>query len=218
MRPTAGLSLLHVEAAAGRAGRLLGKSVLDRMLGVLLFLVAVPFVAVSAALVAATSTGNPFYRQLRIGLNGKPFTMWKIRTMVKDADRRRDHVLHQNDRDGLMFKMHRDPRVTSVGRVLRRLSLDELPQLWNVVNGTMSLVGPRPPLPSEYDKYHDQVHRRLRVKPGVTGLWQVSGRADLSWDESIRLDLRYVDNWSIALDLQILWRTARAVLTGFGAY
>ncbi len=144
--------------------------------------------------------------------------MWKIRTMVKDADRRLEGILDLSDRDGLMFKMRRDPRITPVGRVLRRLSLDELPQLWNVVTGTMSLVGPRPPLPSEYRGYHDQVHRRLRVKPGVTGLWQVSGRADLSWDESIRLDLRYVDNWSLALDLQILWKTARAVVMGSGAY
>ncbi|HEX3004171.1 MAG TPA: sugar transferase [Angustibacter sp.] len=218
MRPTAGLSLLHVEAAAGRAGRLLGKAILDRLLGLMLFLMALPVIVVSAVLVLVTSPGNPFYKQERIGRDGHPFTMWKIRTMVMDADRLRAGVLDHSDRDGLMFKMRRDPRITPVGRVLRRLSLDELPQLWNVVNGSMSLVGPRPPLPSEYIRYHDQVHRRLRVKPGVTGLWQVSGRADLSWDESIRLDLRYVDNWSIALDLQILWKTARAVLTGSGAY
>ena len=115
-----------------------------------------------------------------------------------------------------MFKMHADPRVTKVGKVLRRFSLDELPQLWNVVKGDMSLVGPRPPLPSEYEAYHDAVHRRLRVRPGLTGLWQVSGRADLTWEESVRLDLRYVDNWSIALDLQILWKTARAVVQGSG--
>jgi lipopolysaccharide/colanic/teichoic acid biosynthesis glycosyltransferase len=114
--------------------------------------------------------------------------------------------------------MRADPRITPVGKVLRRLSLDELPQLWNVVKGDMSLVGPRPPLPQEYEQYHDAVHRRLRVRPGLTGLWQVSGRADLTWEESVRLDLRYVDNWSIALDLQILWKTARAVVHGSGAY
>jgi lipopolysaccharide/colanic/teichoic acid biosynthesis glycosyltransferase len=197
---------------------LLGKAVLDRAVGVVLFVATLPVVVVPALLVAATSVGNPFYRQTRIGRDGRPFTMWKIRTMVSDADQRRDDILDQTDRDGLMFKMRRDPRVTAVGRVLRRYSLDELPQLWNVVAGSMSLVGPRPPLPIEYRQYHDQVHRRLRVKPGITGLWQVSGRADLSWDDSIRLDLRYVDNWSIALDLQILWKTLRAVVMGSGAY
>jgi exopolysaccharide biosynthesis polyprenyl glycosylphosphotransferase len=218
MRPTAGLSLLRVEAANNRAGRLLGKAVLDRTLGLALFLLALPLIVGSAVLVALTGGGSPFFRQTRIGRDGRPFTMWKIRTMTKDADERRDEVLAHSDRDGLMFKMHDDPRVTTIGRALRRLSLDELPQLWNVVAGSMSLVGPRPPLSTEYRQYHDQVHRRLRVKPGITGLWQVSGRADLSWDESIRLDLRYVDNWSIALDLQILWKTARAVLGGSGAY
>jgi exopolysaccharide biosynthesis polyprenyl glycosylphosphotransferase len=218
MRPTAGLSLLHVQAANNRAGRLLGKAVLDHTVGLALFLVALPVIIGSAVLVALTSRGSPFFRQTRIGRDGRPFTMWKIRTMTKDADDRRHQVLARSDRDGLMFKMHNDPRVTPVGRALRRWSFDELPQLWNVVVGSMSLVGPRPPLPTEYGQYHDQVHRRLRVKPGITGLWQVSGRADLSWDESIRLDLRYVDNWSIALDLQILWKTARAVLGGSGAY
>lgn len=217
MRPTAGLSLLCVEAAS-RGNRLLCKMLLDRFVGLLLFLLALPTIVLAAVLVAATSPGNPFYRQERVGLDGKPFIMWKIRSMVQGAEGQNCAILHRSDRDGPMFKMRRDPRTTPIGRVLRRLSIDELPQLWNVVTGSMSLVGPRPPLPREYHQYHDQVHRRLCVKPGVTGLWQVSGRADLSWDESIRLDLRYVDNWSIALDLQILWRTARAVLTGSGAY
>jgi len=154
-----------------------------------------------------------------MGRDGHPFTMWKLRSMVTDADKLRTaELLSQSDRDGLMFKMRRDPRITRVGAWLRRYSLDELPQLWNVVRGDMSLVGPRPPLRSEYDQYHDAVHRRLRVKPGLTGLWQVSGRADLSWEESVRLDLRYVDNWSVALDLQIMWKTGRAVLFGPGAY
>jgi lipopolysaccharide/colanic/teichoic acid biosynthesis glycosyltransferase len=138
--------------------------------------------------------------------------------MYEDADARRATLLGQSDRDGLMFKMHDDPRVTPVGRVLRRYSLDELPQLWNVLRGDMSLVGPRPPLPEEVDAYRDAVNRRLRVRPGLTGLWQVSGRADLTWDESVRLDLRYVDNWSVAMDLFILWKTARVVLRGSGAY
>jgi exopolysaccharide biosynthesis polyprenyl glycosylphosphotransferase len=218
MRPTAGLSLLHVESASSRVSRLVGKWVLDRTLGTVLFLLSLPIVALAAAAVALTSRGGAFYRQTRVGRDGEHFTMWKIRTMVANADQLRVEILPDSDRDGLMFKMHRDPRVTRVGSVLRRFSLDELPQLWNVMTGTMSLVGPRPPLPEEYRQYHDQVHRRLRVKPGVTGLWQVSGRADLPWDESIRLDLRYVDNWSLALDLQILWKTLRAVLLGSGAY
>ncbi|MGL5830019.1 MAG: sugar transferase, partial [Angustibacter sp.] len=130
----------------------------------------------------------------------------------------RAELLEHSSRDGLMFKMKADPRITKVGAILRRYSVDELPQLLNVVRGDMSLVGPRPPLPAEYEQYHDAVHRRLRVRPGLTGLWQVSGRADLTWDESLRLDLRYVDNWSIALDLLILWKTARAVLGRSGAY
>jgi exopolysaccharide biosynthesis polyprenyl glycosylphosphotransferase len=218
LRPAAGLSLLHVEPPSARHGRLLGKSVLDRVLGTLLLLLAVPLIVAGAVLVKATSRGPAFFSQTRIGLNGVPFTMWKLRSMHVDAEQRRIDLLRFDDRDGLMFKMRRDPRVTPVGRWLRRLSLDELPQLWNVVTGDMSLVGPRPPLRTEYDQYRDAVHRRLRVKPGLTGLWQVSGRADLPWEESIRLDLRYVDNWSVALDLQILWKTARAVVSGSGAY
>ena len=147
-----------------------------------------------------------------------PFRLYKFRSMVVDAEEQRSHLLDHNDRDGLMFKMHADPRITRVGGWIRRYSIDELPQLVNVALGQMSLVGPRPPLPEEVEKYADHVRRRLLVPPGLTGLWQVSGRADLSWEESIRLDLRYVDNWSFAFDLQILWKTGRAVLGGSGAY
>jgi exopolysaccharide biosynthesis polyprenyl glycosylphosphotransferase len=219
VRPAAGLSLLHVDTPEDHEGRLLGKALLDRSLGIVLFVLALPVIAVSAVLVKATSRGPAFFAQERMGRDGQPFTMWKLRSMVTGADAlRTTALLEQSDRDGLMFKMRRDPRITRVGGWLRRYSLDELPQLWNVVRGDMSLVGPRPPLRSEYDQYHDAVHRRLRVKPGLTGLWQVSGRADLSWEESVRLDLRYVDNWSVALDLQIMWKTGRAVLFGSGAY
>ena len=144
--------------------------------------------------------------------------MLKFRSMVVDAEALREQLLEQSDRDGLMFKMREDPRVTPVGAWLRRYSLDELPQLFNVLRGSMSLVGPRPPLPEEVAEYGDDVRRRLLVRPGMTGLWQVSGRADLSWEESVRLDLRYVDNWSLAIDLLILWKTVRAVLRGGGAY
>ncbi len=158
------------------------------------------------------------FRQFRIGEDGRPFEMLKFRSMVVDAEDRRAELEGGDDGNGVLFKMRRDPRVTRVGAVLRRFSLDELPQLWNVVRGDMSLVGPRPPLPQEVIEYSDDATRRLRVRPGMTGLWQVSGRSDLSWEESLRLDLRYVDNWSLALDALILWRTWRAVLRRDGAY
>jgi exopolysaccharide biosynthesis polyprenyl glycosylphosphotransferase len=218
LRPAAGLSLLHLESPSSRPGRLIGKAVLDHLLGSVLLLLATPVILVAAVAVKLTSPGPAFFTQTRMGLDGRTFTMFKLRSMVVDAEQRRQSLLAQSSRDGLMFKMRRDPRVTSVGSLLRRYSLDELPQLFNVVRGDMSLVGPRPPLTSEYEQYHDAVFRRLRVKPGLTGLWQVSGRADLSWEESVRLDLRYVDNWSLALDLLILWKTARAVLGRSGAY
>src|SRR6185503_2425478 len=159
--------------------------------------------------------GPALFRQTRVGRDGSHFTLWKFRTMVVGADR---VALASNDVDGPLFKLRADPRVTPVGRVLRRWSLDELPQLVNVLRGEMSLVGPRPPLPSEVARYGDDVRRRLLVKPGLTGLWQVSGRSDLPWEECVRLDLRYVENWSPALDLMILWKTAFAVLGRSGAY
>ena len=217
LRPVAGLSLLEVEVSPPRR-RLLAKATLDRAAGLGLLAAATPIIAVSALLVRLTSPGSPFYRQTRVGVDGRAFTMWKLRSMYVDAGARRDALLVQSDGDGVLFKMRDDPRVTRVGRVLRRYSLDELPQLINVVRGDMSLVGPRPPLAEEVAAYGDAVHRRLRVKPGLTGLWQISGRSDLSWEESVRLDLRYVDNWSVGMDLLILWRTARAVVRASGAY
>nr|WP_297423669.1 sugar transferase [uncultured Actinotalea sp.] len=217
LMPAAGLSLLEVEVGTPKP-RLAAKSAMDRVLGTLLLLGAAPVIAVAALAVRLTSEGPVFYRQTRIGIDGLPFTMWKIRSMYVDADARRAALADGNEGAGVLFKLREDPRVTPVGRVLRRLSLDELPQLLNVVKGDMSLVGPRPPLEAEVEQYDDPVQRRLRVKPGLTGLWQVSGRSDLSWEESVRLDLRYVDNWSVAMDLVILWKTARAVLRGSGAY
>jgi exopolysaccharide biosynthesis polyprenyl glycosylphosphotransferase len=217
LRPTAGLTLLEVETSSPRS-RMFVKAVLDRTLAATLLAAALPVILGSAAAVALTSPGAPFYRQKRIGVDGREFTMWKLRSMYKDADARRAALLASSDRDGLMFKMHDDPRITPVGRVLRRYSFDELPQLWNVLRGDMSLVGPRPPLPEEVNAYRDAVNRRLHVRPGLTGLWQVSGRANLSWEESVRLDLRYVDNWSVAMDLLILWKTGRAVFGASGAY
>jgi lipopolysaccharide/colanic/teichoic acid biosynthesis glycosyltransferase len=158
------------------------------------------------------------FRQTRIGVGGKPFQMLKFRSMVADAEQRRAELEEFNENDGLLFKIRDDPRVTRVGAVLRRYSIDELPQLWNIVRGDMSLVGPRPPLPQEVAAYDSDATRRLRVRPGLTGLWQVSGRSDLTWEESLRLDLRYVDNWNFWLDVAILWRTWRAVVGRSGAY
>ncbi len=218
IRPVAGLSLLHLERPAMRGGRMLIKRVLDRLLGSLLFVVLTPLLAVIAIAVKLTSPGPVLFRQLRIGEDGRPFEMLKFRSMVADAEDRRAELEAHSEGNGVLFKIRADPRVTRVGALLRRYSLDELPQLWNVVRGEMSLVGPRPPLVQEVVAYSADATRRLRVRPGMTGLWQVSGRSDLSWEESLRLDLRYVDNWSLALDATILWRTWRAVLRRSGAY
>jgi exopolysaccharide biosynthesis polyprenyl glycosylphosphotransferase len=218
IRPVAGLSLLHMERPAMRGGRMLVKRMLDRLLGSVLFLLLAPVLAVIAGAVKLNSPGPVLFRQLRIGEDGRPFEMLKFRSMVVDAEDRRADLEAVDEGNGVLFKIRADPRVTRVGALLRRYSLDELPQLWNVVRGDMSLVGPRPPLPQEVIAYSDDATRRLRVRPGMTGLWQVSGRSDLSWEESLRLDLRYVDNWSLALDVIILWRTWRAVVGRSGAY
>ena len=159
-----------------------------------------------------------FFRQTRSGVGGAPFSLAKFRSMVPAAEDLLIDLTDKNESGGVLFKIRRDPRVTRVGRVLRRLSLDELPQLWNVLTGQMSIVGPRPPLPSEVELYTEDAHRRLLVKPGLTGLWQVSGRSDLSWEESVRLDLHYVENWSFVMDLMIIVRTVGAVAAGRGAY
>jgi lipopolysaccharide/colanic/teichoic acid biosynthesis glycosyltransferase len=181
--------------------------------------VAVPLLGGLALVIEATSRGPAFYRQTRIGRFGRPFTVYKPRTMHVGAHEIRRHLLPLNDvPTGPLFKVRDDPRVTGIGRVLRRCSLDELPQLWNVLTGTMSLVGPRPALPEEVARYELPVYGRLLVKPGLTGLWQVSGRSDLSWDESVRLDLYYARHWSFALDVRILLRTVAAVVSGRGAY
>jgi lipopolysaccharide/colanic/teichoic acid biosynthesis glycosyltransferase len=159
-----------------------------------------------------------FFRQTRVGRDGRRFEMVKFRTMVVEAERLLADLEHRNEADGLLFKLRTDPRVTRSGRLLRRFSVDELPQLFNVLRGDMSLVGPRPPLPAEVDLYERHVNRRLLVKPGMTGLWQVSGRSDLSWDDAVRLDLYYVDHWSPTMDLAIIAKTFSAVLRGAGAY
>jgi lipopolysaccharide/colanic/teichoic acid biosynthesis glycosyltransferase len=167
--------------------------------------------------VSITSSGPVLFRQQRIGRHGEVFSVLKLRTMYADAEQRLAEMLECNEADGLLFKIREDPRVTAVGRWLRRFSLDELPQLVNVLRGEMSLVGPRP-LPVDGAAFAPAERRRLLVKPGITGLWQVSGRSDLSWDEAVRLDLYYVDNWSPSLDALILFRTVKAVLRRRGAY
>jgi exopolysaccharide biosynthesis polyprenyl glycosylphosphotransferase len=211
------MPMLGVKLQPSR-GQRMAKAVMDRALGASLLLIASPAILLGMLAVRLDSAGPAIFRQVRIGRDGRPFTMFKLRTMSVDAEQRRDSLLEASTGAGPLFKMEADPRITSVGRVLRRFSLDELPQLWNVVRGDMSLVGPRPPLASEVATYDSMAVHRLHVKPGLTGLWQVSGRSDLSWEQSVRLDLRYVDNWSIGFDLLILWRTAAAVLGARGAY
>jgi exopolysaccharide biosynthesis polyprenyl glycosylphosphotransferase len=218
IRPFEGLPLLSVEQPRFEGWRRTVKAAVDRSLAALALLVLAPLLLSIAAAVRLSSPGPALYRQERVGVNGRSFTMLKFRSMVVDADRQVEQLRAENISDGLLFKLRHDPRVTRVGRWLRRLSLDELPQLLNVLGGSMSLVGPRPPLPGEVARYDSSVSRRLLVKPGLTGLWQISGRSDLSWDESVRLDLRYVENWTLALDLLILWKTASAVLRSRGAY
>jgi lipopolysaccharide/colanic/teichoic acid biosynthesis glycosyltransferase len=194
------------------------KNVTDRVVAGALLVLLLPLLLGIGAVVRLTSPGAVLFRHTRVGAGGRPFTMLKFRTMRDGAHAIRDELLDSNEHDGLMFKLRDDPRITPVGRVLRRLSVDELPQLVNVLCGQMSLVGPRPPLPDEVAAYNQVEGRRLLVKPGMTGLWQVSGRSNLSWEETLRLDLRYVDNWSLGLDARLLWRTGRAVIRGTGAY
>ncbi|TDD77673.1 sugar transferase [Actinomadura rubrisoli] len=218
IRPVSGLPLLHVEHPELTGGRKMMKGLFDRAAALSGLVLLSPLLAVVAFLIKATSAGPVMFRQVRVGRGGREFTVLKFRTMVQDAEARKSALLERNENDGVLFKIKEDPRITRVGRWLRRYSLDELPQLFNVVRGDMSLVGPRPPLPEEVAQYGGDVYRRLVVKPGLTGLWQVSGRSDLTWEESVRLDLRYVDNWSLALDLQIMWKTWSAVFRGAGAY
>jgi exopolysaccharide biosynthesis polyprenyl glycosylphosphotransferase len=220
IRPVDGLPLMHVEHPRLRGGQRMMKDVFDRVVAPVGVLVLLPVLAALAVLIKVTPGGRGpvIFRQVRVGRNGKEFVMYKFRSMYIDAEARLAELRHLNEAGGTLFKMKNDPRVTPFGRVLRKLSLDELPQLFNVLRGQMSLVGPRPPLPQEVNEYPFDMRRRLLVKPGLTGLWQVSGRSDLSWEDSIRLDLRYVENWSFAMDLMILARTVLAVWRSSGAY
>lgn len=214
----AGLPLIHVTTPALEGGQRVAKRLFDVLASGILILVATPVMACIALSIKLASPGPVLFRQERVGIQGDHFRMLKFRSMVVDAEQRVAELASQNEGNGVLFKIKNDPRVTTIGRFLRKYSLDELPQLFNVLAGSMSLVGPRPPLPKEVEGYEKDVRRRLLVKPGLTGLWQVSGRSNLSWQDSVRLDLYYVENWSLAGDLVILLKTGRAVFHSTGAY
>ena len=218
VRPTAGLTLLHVDHPQLSGPRQVVKDLFDRSVAAFGLLMISPLLLSIAAAIKLSDRGPALFTQTRVGKDGEPFKIYKFRTMVVDAEARLAELRARNESDGVLFKMRKDPRITLIGVWLRKWSLDELPQLLNVVMGEMSLVGPRPALPGEAAQYADHVRRRLVVKPGLTGLWQVSGRSDLTWDESVRLDLRYVENWSFVLDLQILWKTFAVIFSRSGAY
>ncbi|HEY2675236.1 MAG TPA: sugar transferase [Rugosimonospora sp.] len=217
IRPVEGLPLLYVEEPTLSGVAWLFKTLVDRLVAAFGLLILLPVLAGVGIAIRASDKGPVFFRQRRVGREGKTFKVWKFRTMYVDAEERLAALVDQNENDGLLFKIKNDPRVTPVGRFLRASSLDELPQLINVLLGEMSLVGPRP-LPAEDGDFLGDVRRRLLVRPGMTGLWQVSGRSDLSWDDAVRLDLYYVDNWSLTFDLTIMWRTIGVVLGSKGAY
>jgi exopolysaccharide biosynthesis polyprenyl glycosylphosphotransferase len=217
-RPVDGLPLIHVEIPAFEGGKHVLKRVFDAIVSATGIAIVLPLCAVIACLIVWDSPGPVFFRQERVGRDGRTFTMLKFRSMCETATEDLAGLLDRNEGSGVLFKMKNDPRVTRVGRTLRKYSLDELPQLWNILRGDMSLVGPRPPLPSEVDEYEEHVGRRLYIKPGLTGMWQVNGRSDLSWQESVRLDLYYVENWSLIGDLVILWRTLKVLTHPVGAY
>jgi exopolysaccharide biosynthesis polyprenyl glycosylphosphotransferase len=218
MRPIAGLPLLHIEKPQYLGTKRFQKRAFDFCFALAALIGTLPLLLITAVAIKLTSEGPVFYASERIGIDGRPFAMLKFRTMVKDADKQLSKMLALNESDGPLFKIRNDPRITPIGRVLRRFSIDELPQFINVVRHEMSVVGPRPPLRREVEAYDCDVLRKLLVKPGITGLWQVSGRADLTWNEAVRLDLAYVDNWSMIGDILIIAKTLRAVLGRAGAY
>ncbi|AMY23411.1 UDP-glucose:undecaprenyl-phosphate glucose-1-phosphate transferase [Rhodococcoides fascians] len=218
MRPVSDFPLIHVEKPQYNGAKKFGKTAFDLVFAASVLLLISPILLTLAVIIKLTSKGSIFYKSERMGMDGKPFQMIKFRSMVQDADKRVQELAALNEGAGVLFKMRDDPRVTSVGKVMRKYSLDELPQFVNVLTREMSVVGPRPPLRSEVETYDGEVRRRLLVKPGITGLWQVSGRSDLSWEESVRLDLSYVENWSMTGDLLIIAKTAVAVAKSEGAY
>ncbi|MEG9247424.1 sugar transferase [Arthrobacter sp. Soc17.1.1.1] len=217
-RPVAGLPLIHVSTPNLEKGQRFVKRTTDIIGAALIILAASPLLAAIALIVRFDSPGPVLFRQERVGTAGERFEMYKFRSMEVDAEAKLEQLRENHEGNAVLFKLKNDPRVTRVGRVLRKFSLDELPQLFNVLGGSMSLVGPRPPLAAEVERYDIRAHRRLLVRPGMTGLWQVSGRSLLSWDETVRLDLYYVENWSFLGDLAILLRTFKAVIGRHGAF
>ena len=218
MRPVAGLPLIHVERPRYHGAQKFAKTSFDLLFATTVLLLISPVLLAAALAVKLTSAGPIIYKAERMGLDGEPFPMLKFRSMVQDADRQISALMKDNQGSGALFKIRDDPRVTPVGRFLRRYSIDELPQFFNVLRREMSVVGPRPPLRREVETYDGTVSRRLLVKPGITGLWQVSGRSDLSWEDTVRLDLSYVDNWSMMGDILIIAKTLKAVVGSDGAY
>lgn len=217
-RPVEGLPLIHVEIPHFDGAKHALKRFVDIVLSALALIVSAPLLLIIAVLIKIDSPGPVLFRQERCGRGGRTFSIVKFRSMVASAEDDLAGLLDQNEAAGVLFKLRNDPRVTRVGRVLRKYSLDELPQIWNILVGQMSVVGPRPPLPAEVLSYETHVHRRLYIKPGLTGMWQVNGRSNLSWEDSVRLDLYYVENWSLAGDLMIIWRTIKTVVRPVGAY
>ncbi|MFD4422835.1 sugar transferase [Agromyces sp. NPDC058484] len=217
-RPVDGLPLIHVETPRFEGGKHVLKRSMDVMLTSIALVVLMPLMLAIAVLIKLDSPGPVLFRQQRCGRSGQAFQMLKFRSMVQTAEDDLAGLLDRNEGSGVLFKMRNDPRVTRIGRKLRKYSLDELPQIWNALVGDMSIVGPRPPLVTEVECYDGAVHRRLYIKPGITGLWQISGRSDLTWEDSVRLDLYYVENWSLTGDLMIIWRTFKTLLKPVGAY
>lgn len=221
LQPLDGLPLIKVQIPEFEGGQHALKRAVDIVFaGLVMIPIALVVMPIIGLLIKLDDRGPVFFRQTRIGRDGQEFGILKFRTMRIDAEEQLAKLQAQNEGNGVLFKMKKDPRVTRIGAILRKYSIDELPQFWNVLRGDMSVVGPRPPLPREVREYDGKVYRRLFIKPGITGLWQVSGRSDLSWEESVRLDLRYVENWSIMSDLMIMWRTAKVMVapSGAGAY
>jgi exopolysaccharide biosynthesis polyprenyl glycosylphosphotransferase len=219
MRPVSSYPLIHVEKPQYEGAHRFQKRAFDFCFALAALVATAPIVVCAAIAIRLTSRGPMFYAAERIGLDGKPFTMFKLRTMIVGADIQRHSLTDLNESPGaVLFKMQNDPRITPIGKILRRYSVDEIPQFLNVLKNDMSIVGPRPPLRPEVETYDGEVRRKLLVRPGVTGAWQVSGRSDLSWEDSVRLDLLYVENWSMAGDLVIILKTLRAVLGRQGAY
>lgn len=218
VRPVEGLPLMHVEQPTFDGGRHLVKRTMDIAVSAVALLLMLPLFGVLALMIHRDSPGGVFFAQTRTGRRGTPFRMYKFRTMRADAEQQKAALALANQGAGPLFKLKDDPRITRIGTRLRHHSLDELPQFWNVLKGDMSLVGPRPPLPDEVAAYAGHEGRRLFIKPGLTGLWQTNGRSNLGWDESVRLDLYYVENWSVTGDLQIMWRTFKVMIQPEGAY